>query len=299
MKRHIVFIVNGSRKLKASVSSVMDGLKSDPGLSVEILTTKYEKHATELAKKKADEGCELLIAVGGDGTCNEVVNGIMQASTNAVRFGILPNGTGNDFHKALGEFNPEKFRQAVLNGVSSPIDIIELNGKNGQSYSLNIAGAGFDGYVVNLLDRQREKWKLHGKSSYALAIVRAFLSYRKPVINFKSEEFNYVGKALMVVMCNGKMFGHGLVIHPEAEIDDGQLGVTLLGDVSLFDYVRHLSDLKKGRIIQHEKIHYFPTKEVHISADRPLFVETDGEVAGETPLTIRIVPAAINFLQSI
>ena len=161
---------------------------------------------------------------------------------------------------------------------------------------MNIAGAGFDAYVVNLLNRQREKG-MSGKFSYAWSIICAFLAYRKPVVEIESDEMQYRGKMLMIVVCNGKIFGHGLTINPYSDLENGKLNVTLLGKVTLFDYVRKLSDLKKGRAIQHEKVHYFESERITISkATDELFVEADGECFGKAPVTFSIAPKALNFL---
>ena len=229
MERHVVFIVNGSRRLNESMRDVMDRAALLEGITVEIKYTEESKHATVIAREMANSGSEFIIAVGGDGTCNEVINGIMSASNRNVVFGILPNGTGNDFHRMLGNYDSDIFLEGLQNGQSREIDLCEITQNGNKTHALNIAGIGFDGHVIKLLTRQRKKWNMKGKFSYATAIARAFFSYTKPTVRIVSGEFSYEGKMLLLAVCNGSTFGHGLQIQPGALFDDGLLSIALFG----------------------------------------------------------------------
>lgn len=267
-------------------------------ISVEIIYTERSKHATEIARNEANSGSEVLIAVGGDGTCNEVINGIMGSSNHDVVFGILPNGTGNDFHRMLGNFDADIFLEGLQNRKFRKIDLCELTQNGIKTYALNIAGTGFDGHVIKLLTQQRKKWNMKGKFSYTTAIARAFFSYKKPTVRIVSDEFTYEGKMLLLAVCNGSTFGHGLQIQPGAKFDDGLLNIALFGKVSLIDYVRNLSKLKKGIYTEHPEVTYFSTKEVEIQkTDGVIYCEADGELVGQGTLKFRIVPAAIHLLE--
>lgn len=297
MKRRIAFIVNGSRRIKTPIQNLLDRILSSDEFEAECSTTLYPKHAIELASPKADEAYEIIVAVGGDGTCNEVVNGIMKSTQARAVFAVLPNGTGNDFQKMLGRFDPERFYQALLQMQTRRIDLCMVNQGLNSNYSLNIAGIGFDGSVIQLLSRQRTTWKMTGKFSYATAIVRAFFTYRKPKVLIKSADFHFEGRMLMLAACNGTTFGHGLIIAPDACIDDGRLSLTLFANVSLPDYVRNLAKLKKGVRINHPEVHYFTSKEVSVhSIEGALCCENDGELNGEGSFVFTILPSALSLL---
>lgn len=298
MKIKIALIINGSRKLKSSASESIDKLKSNSIFDCALFKTEYSRHAIELARKATLEKYNVVIAVGGDGTCNEVVNGIMLVSDNPeIIFGIIPNGTGNDFFKMFEEFQTEKFIDSLSKLSSRSIDLIKIESHEKTSYALNIAGIGFDGHVVQYLNEMKFTRLLGGKITYALSILKAFVTFKAIKTEIISEEFKYSGKTLMLAVCNGHTFAHGLIINPDAKIDDGWLSISLLGNVSFKDYVLNLSNLKKGRHIHHPEIFYFSTKEVTIKLSEPTyFTEMDGEIFGKGDVNFRVIPNVIKII---
>tara|TARA_R110000737_G_scaffold324995_1_gene338177 strand:+ start:49511 stop:50299 length:789 start_codon:yes stop_codon:yes gene_type:complete len=260
--------------------------------------TKFPKHAFEISQAQADSGFDIIIAVGGDGTCNEVVNGIMMSSrNNKVSFGVIPNGSGNDFYKMIGEFEPDIFIKSLLNRNSKKIDLISIESAEKQLYTLNIAGTGFDGLVVKYLDNIRFSLFLKGKVAYMVSILRSFITFKKLDTMVRCDEFSYNGKLLMVAVCNGKAFGHGLIISPDSKIDDGKMNVVLLGDVSFLDYLRNLSNLKKGVKVDHPNVHYFSTNSLEVQVDKgQLYTEADGEIFGNEDVKFALSPMALSLL---
>lgn len=298
MNKKVAVIINGSRKLNGFAQMTLDRLKKDDFFDVQILTTSKPKQAIHFAKSASDDGFDFVIAVGGDGTCNEVVNGIM-ASENSenVIFGIIPNGTGNDFHKMLGEFDPRKFVEFLKNNISQPIDIIQLKSEKGSYFALNIAGIGFDGHVVQTLESFRNTIRMKGKFAYALAILKSFSTFKKVQVEINSLEYQYNGKLLLMAVCNGQAFGHGLFIHPHAHINDGKLNVTVLGNVSFLDYVKNLGKLKRGEFITHPEVKYFQTESISLHAkDKQLFTEVDGENCGTDSFSYSVRKDAIRLV---
>ena len=294
----VVFILNGSKKLSNAAKIAIDKANGQASLNCFIVKTESEKHAIDLGKEYADKGVDFIIAVGGDGTCNEVVNGI-QKSTNRekVIFGIIPNGSGNDFHRMLGRFSPENFISALIDQNYQRIDLIKIESNDKIIYSLNIAGVGFDGFVVNKLNQLRKNTFLKGKMAYAYSILRAFFSYKKPDVVLSSGDYNYSGKMMMTAVCNGTTFGHGMIVSPNAKLNDGKLNITLLGEVSLKDYVKNISRLKKGILIKHPEVHYFETKELTITIKSgEMYLETDGEIIGQGDVRFQVLPNGLNIL---
>ena len=167
-----------------------------------------------------------------------------------------------------------------------------------KTHALNIAGIGFDGHVIKLLTRQRKKWNMKGKFSYATAIcTRIFFLYKTKRYVLLAANFRMRGRCCYWLFATVQPSGHGLQIQPGALFDDGLLSIALFGKVSLIDYVRNLSKLKKGIYAEHPEVTYFSTKGSRGSKDRSvIFCEADGELVGQGVLTFRVVPSAIQLL---
>lgn len=258
--------------------------------------TGKHKDAVKMAKACAENNFHTVIAVGGDGTVNEVVNGIMQFEGLKPKLGILPNGTGNDF--VAGNkmpLNLNEFIPALLNDTIEKVDVGQITTANMKAYFINIADIGFGGKVVQILDQQRKMFK--NKSTYRLAILRTFLGYRKPVLHIKSNDFEHKGSVFMLAFCNGSIFGNGLTINPQAKINDGLLNLTLLGHVSIFHYLKNLKNLKKGNEIKHPEVKYLSAEKIEVKIIHGLAcTEVDGEFVACTDVTIGVIPGIIDLL---
>jgi YegS/Rv2252/BmrU family lipid kinase len=292
----IAFIINGSRKLTTSAQQVIDLCRADESIQTHVLQTKEAKEAIRMAEKCAQDSFDAVIAVGGDGTVNEVLNGLMNTAVDLPILGVLPNGTGNDFVRGSElPLDTKHFIQSLKERSIKPIDVAKVTSSKGTRHFINIADVGFGGKVVQVLDKQRRF--IGGKASYALAIVRAFLGYKRPELQIITDDYNYTGSVLMVAICNGRIFGDGLTINPFAKMDDGKLNITLLGKVTLFDYVKNLGNLKSGKVIEHPEAIYLESRKVSI---KPILgeavAELDGELLETGDVEIEILPGKINLL---
>lgn len=288
-------IINGSVSLKKKASSALQLLENSPVIDVEIRKTTAPGEAISIAKNLAGVK-QAIIAIGGDGTCNEVLNGWYIAANDNCAFGIIPSGTGNDFIRMLPEFDPQKFVLAVEQLDIQLIDFGVAKFATEEKAFLNIADVGFGAKVVALMDKQR-KQGLRGKMSYSLAIARAFLGYRKREIVLKWNNKEQRKKVLMIAFCNGCQFGHGLTIYPYGELTNESLGITLIGDVSLRTYVSKLKYLKKGIPIDHPELIYDSTTEIdfcEVPAD--FYMELDGEICYEKVESIRVIPGSLPLI---
>ncbi|MCR9171326.1 MAG: YegS/Rv2252/BmrU family lipid kinase [bacterium] len=282
------FIVNGSRKQSEKALQTIQLAQNSPRLETEVSTTQYSKHAIEIARAWS-QSKQVIIAVGGDGTCNEVLNGWHQSQPECCAIGILPDGTGNDFQRMLQPFDPRVFvyNLEALNVKHVDYGLVEMDA--GERAFLNIADLGFGAKVVQLLERQRKKG-IRGKLAYSLAIIRAFLSYRKRKVQLLLNGESWEGKALLIAFCNGRDFGYGLTIHPEASLNSGDLGITIVGDVSLLTYASKLGDLKKGRHIQHRQLTYSAASQVEFQQLHPTIqMEVDGELIVDRVKSLRVI----------
>ncbi|MGB4958769.1 MAG: YegS/Rv2252/BmrU family lipid kinase [Saprospiraceae bacterium] len=262
--------------------------------------TEYAGHANKLTREACERDADLIVAVGGDGTFNEVINGVLASRKNDVGIAFIPNGTGNDFCSGQKiTFNLEKFLKGLEFQRFRSIDAGMIQNSDDETrYFVNIADIGFGGHTTHLLNQQRANG-LKGGLSYSVAIFRAFLNFKKPEVKIISDgKLIYEGRLMMLTFCNGDRFANGLIIHPGAKPDDGLLNLTLLGDVNLWDYISNIGRLKKGKLIVHPSITYHETKTIHVDIIKgKALIETDGEVFGSGSISVTVLTNAIKLLE--
>jgi len=252
-------------------------------------------HLTELAREAAADA-DLLVAVGGDGTVNEVVNGIAGLD---VELALIPRGTGGDFVRTFGI--PRKLDRAVevaLRGRTRAIDLgrgryRSWAGEDEDSYFANIASAGMSGAIAK---RTNETSKaLGGKVSYAWATVAVFSRWRSDEVRVRVDGTERAGRMHDVIVANGRYLGGGMKMVPEAEPDDGLLDVLLIGDLTKRDLLLTMPKTYRGKHLPHPKATLLRGTTVEIDAPEPLPVELDGEQPGTTPVCFEIVPRALRL----
>ncbi|MBN4061911.1 MAG: hypothetical protein COA57_00420 [Flavobacteriales bacterium] len=297
------FIVKGTINRKEKFLRDVDLLKQKAFFdTIEIFETQRKLHAIELAKDATEKGFSHVIAIGGDGTNNEVLNGIMQANTEALPvMGCLPYGSANDFVLSAGlNDDIHQFIQLIEQNKSKRIDIgkVDFQGKEGlpvTRYYMNISDIGLGGYTVEKMGKTKP---VFGTAfTFFRVILESFLTYKKTPLRCFNDSFNWEGKSLMLVVANGNFFGNGLCVAPDAKLDDGKLNLVILGDVSTFDYIKNLGNLKKCRKIQHPEVSYHKIESIEVdSGDHPCPIDMDGEFIGYGPATFSVVPKKVEFL---
>jgi YegS/Rv2252/BmrU family lipid kinase len=265
------------------------------GLQGETRFSERPGHLTELAREAAADA-DLLVAVGGDGTVNEVVNGIAGLD---VELALIPRGTGGDFVRTFGI--PRKLDRAVevaLRGRTRAIDLgrgryRSWAGEDEDSYFANIASAGMSGAIAK---RTNETSKaLGGKVSYAWATVAVFSRWRSDEVRVRVDGTEQAGRMHDVIVANGRYLGGGMKMVPEAEPDDGLLDVLLIGDLTKRDLLLTMPKTYRGKHLPHPKATLLRGTTVEIDAPEPLPVELDGEQPGTTPVRFEIVPRALRL----
>ncbi len=291
----VIFIINGSKRLSKQTQATISACRSAANLSVECYTTTHKGHASALGREHAQRA-NVLVAVGGDGTVNEVINGWMGNQQPKSVIGILPNGTGNDFYRSAQlNYSPDGFVKAIVYEQFESVDLVKISGINSIRYFANIADVGFGGMVVNVLEKQRKVF--NGKISYAVAILRTFLTYRAPKLHLKWDDGEFEGFTFMVAICNGEMFADGLFIHPEASIHDGRINITLLKKIGILDYIKNIKNLRSGKRINHPEASYFDCSKIEISVSEGVAgIECDGEAFPKGDLVIEVLPKAMHLL---
>ena len=297
----IVFIINNKNNRLAKVLPAIKSYCYQNSLDkVEFLSTLRSKHAIELARQVTEKGCDYLIAVGGDGTLHEVVNGVLQSKLPAEEhpvIGVLPHGSANDFARTAGISNSiEALFSLIQSHTSQKIDLgkISLQPSGETRYFINIAGVGLGPEVVQNMEQSSSL--LGPGYNYFKQIIRGFLSYSKKEVSCTGDTWQWQGKLLQMAVANGRYFGNAICIAPDARLADGQFQVAIFGDLSIWDYLKNLGKLKNGLKINHPQVSYQQAREVQLGSKQPCGIEADGEYVGLAPATIGILPEAISFL---
>ncbi|MFN2469214.1 MAG: diacylglycerol kinase family protein [Gaiellaceae bacterium] len=269
---------------------------AEHGLRGEAYLSDYQGHLTDLARQVVADGARVVVAVGGDGTVNEVVNGLV-GSTD-VELAVLPRGTGTDFVRTYGI--PTNFERAVrvaVGGRQRRIDLGRVayrswNGDPVESMFANIASVGMSGAIAK---RTNETSKaLGGKVSYLWATLAVFARWRATELRVSVDDDIRGGRMHDVVVANGRYFGGGMMMCPDADPGDGLFDVLLIGDLTKADLMRTLPKTYRGTHLPHPKAELLRGAVVSVDSDEALPVELDGEQPGTTPVRFDVVPAALS-----
>ena len=271
---------------------------------LEIRKSTLQNSFQELTANAINKGVDYLILVGGDGSVNEGVNGYFDADSELsekVMLGVYPAGSGNDFSKSLGVGNDlEQLLLLVKNDSFKKIDVGLMHFNNvdntpGKRYFINIADIGIGGYVANKISDSKKR--LGGEFTYTKALIQSFFKYKKQEVQLTSQDYNWTGKMMSICMANGKYFGSGMCIAPDASLTDGKMQLVIIGEVSLYDYLKNIPKIKKGHKVIHKEIEYsFAEKCEIIAVDSPCPIDMDGEYVGTTPLKTEVISNQLKML---
>ena len=268
-------------------------------LEYEIRYTSGSGDATRLAREALEGGSRFLVAVGGDGTVHEVVNGMIDedkpVNAEAV-FGVVAAGTGSDFIKTFGIPAMPAHAVAHLDGPESfPIDIGKITYSHNDAetvrYFANIAQVGLGPEIV---DRAQRLPRWLGPTVYLVAFWLSIRSYRSPNVTIDMVDRTYEGRMNNLVVANGQFFGGGMKIAPKAAPTDGVLDIQI-DHASKREALSFIQKVYKGTHVPHPNIEEAKRVKVAVKADRPLLIEADGEVLGRTPARFDLLRDALKL----
>ena len=241
--------------------------------------TVYPGHAIELARQAGNEGYDLVIAMGGDGTVHEVMNGLMQVpEEKRPILGVVPVGSGNDFAHGIGASNKstEALTRAI-NGEPSTVDLgLMTDGEGRQEYFDNTLGIGF-GAIVTI--RSHRLPILRGFLMYLTAVLQTILIDHNPIqMQIETDGKKWEQSVIYLVLCNGPREGGGFLIAPEARIDDGILHFAMIQNVSRPMMFRIVPEVMKGTHGRFKEVTMGTCKKFSLTANRPLYIHADGEI---------------------
>ncbi|MBU1075900.1 MAG: diacylglycerol kinase family lipid kinase [Spirochaetes bacterium] len=255
-------------------------------VNFDLFITSRPGHATELAEKARKKYSDMMV-VGGDGTLNEVVNGLGKSS---IPVGLVCTGSGNDFGKNIIQGrNIEEQIDVAIGGKIKKIDVGLCNGR----YFINGVGIGFDGKVVEQIMLKGKRWKGHWV--YLSVVLKLLFTYREPVMIIKTKEKSIDQKVFLITVANGTTFGGGFKLTPDALLDDGLFDVCLIDPLNIAMRYKNYRTTLTGEHIKLDVVRIFRTKEIIIESPEEVFAHMDGEFIGGPPFHIKLLPSFLKI----
>jgi YegS/Rv2252/BmrU family lipid kinase len=303
----VLFIVNpasGAGKAGREWKAVESWLPSS-GLPYETAFTTRPLEATEIAQRAVKESRPVVVAVGGDGTLNEVVNGFFRNGApipTASKLAMVPLGTGGDFRRTLRiPLDTKAAIQIISNGLPRRLDAgcvtyRDHDGTTGVRHFINIADAGYGGEVVHRVNRSTKRL---GPASFTVTALLALASYEnKPMTVTIDGNTRELARAQQVVIANCQYFGGGMRMAPSASPTDGVFDVVLVGNAGKLETIRGMSSIREGKHLdqRNPKIELLYGKRISITSTEKVRIDLDGEQPGYLPALFEIQPGAIEFI---
>lgn len=275
----------------------------------QVAFTKAAGDGIDLARKAADAGRRFIIACGGDGTINEVANGILRSGKD-VELGVLPSGTGGDLRRTLGMPQTNREAAAALrDGVTERIDVGKVtfydhDGSEVTRYFLNVSSAGLAAKIIKQVKKAKVfDWlpleSVRGRANFAVSTLQqvADLNASLVRVRFDGEEEHRL-QTIAFCVANARYFGGGMMIAPDAKLNDGLFDVINIGDIGTAKIVLNGYSLYTGSHVDLKEVASRQAKSIEISpvnAEDEVLIETDGELPGRLPAVYEVVPAAIRI----
>lgn len=277
--------------------------------AVEVAFTKRSGHGIELAEEAANAGRKTIVAVGGDGSMNEIVNGVLRSKKEGVEIGLIAQGTGGDFRKTLDlAHDLDAYLDALASGRTRKIDAgrvryHEVNGEEKERFFLNIVSAGMGGLVDRYVATASRA--LGGSFAYFGASFRALLQAKRGALRItvtrEGKTTTHRTETYVVAVCNGKYFGSGMKAAPMAEPDDAVLELITFGPQNKLAFAATSSAVYEGNHLRHPDAlhvrgeHFRIELENEADARARFLIDLDGEPLGGLPMEVDVLPSALTF----
>jgi len=296
----IVVIINGiSKKKKKFYHSILPVLQEK--FSIEVLETQYANHARQLASEAIRKKADVIISAGGDGTLNQVLNGMMSAAYENMlpALGLIPLGSGNDFANSANlTADPYSLLELLSKNQPLPTDIGKVVCRTNKQeeithYFINVCSVGMGPATVKRMEKV-PTW-LSADLKYLLSIILTFFTHKPEPVEVETSSWSWKGNARVVALANGQSFGSKIYIAPDALLDDGMLSIFMASNVPLLKFLLYLQKLKGKKKITNDQIIYSNATKVALKAENNVMLETEGELIGFLPARIELLPKQIKF----
>ena len=276
-----VFIVNprAGRGAGANAQRLIESWRSSSSAAIEVRATQHAGEATELARTAPD--ARMFVSVGGDGTHRNVLNGMLSRSYVPM-LGIMAAGTGNDLSRTV-QWQPPRSLEDVLNGQIKRIDVA----RSPNGFWMNAAGVGFDAMVAARIN-QGIRW-LSGRAAYLFAIVTELRKYKPIPIRVDVDGQQFEDRAMLCAVANCRSYGGGLLIAPQAQVEDGLLDIVVVGDLRKAEFLIQFPKVLNGAHLSHPKVKSLRGRKISVSAPSTAPVLYDGELGPSGSLLAEVV----------
>lgn len=307
MKREFFFVVNPAsaggktKKLWPQIKSLAEKERTDFGFYL----TSHRMEASRITSRAIKEGYRKIIAVGGDGTLNEVLNGFWEGGrkiSNDACLGYFPSGTGEDFSRTLGieKLSVETQTERLLNAPGTFIDVGEVHFQKGDGSLaarkfINESSVGFGANVTELVNRSNKLFG--GKVSFFAGVLRSLFFLKNHTVHIKADGKDFFkGKTLMTAVTNGKYCGGSMLISPKSMIDDGFFDVVAVREMNRKEILRDIGSIYSGNHLSNPKVMTARCKTLSVQSDEKVFLEMDGEPVGLVDAQFNIREKEIRLL---
>ncbi len=267
----------------------LDDLK----LSYKLFETEYGGHAIELATQLAKEGYR-VVGAGGDGTCNEVLHGVISSKSGAL-CGFIPMGSGNDIPAVIGIIpDIKRACEIIAEGYTSKSDIGFAKTDEGvERYFLGVGSQGFDAEVARRANENQEK-------NYNTIVIKTLLGWKSKEVKVVMDNDTFEGKSTLTAVGNGGAYGGGMYICQKASVEDGLFNISVV-DISKFKLLFQFKRMYSGSLLPHPDVFEYQSKKVRIemakSEDEPYLCQVDGEMLGSLPVTYETIKDGYEFIR--
>lgn len=278
-------------------------LLTEAGIEYQAQFTEFQGHAITVAGEAIRRGYKHILAVGGDGTANEVVNGLFYQNAIAshnITFGLIPVGTGNDWIRTIGI--PAGYREAILalasgKTILQDVGIARFFRENEihKRYFINVSGMGYDAMVASQTNRLKQK----GRGNpiwYLWSLFLCLLKYKHTLVKVAVDQKELEGHVFSLSVGIGKFNGGGMMQLPKALPDDGFYDVTVIHKIGKLDIIRNIRNLYDGTFISHPQVTVLRGKKISVSSKPQIFLEVDGELVGHSSVEYDILPGSLRVV---
>ena len=268
---------------------------SEHQIEVDVRYSERPGQLTEMAQTEVNNPWDGIVAVGGDGTLFEVINGMMRGNPDLpIPLGVIPVGTGNSFSRDLNIDSIESAIAKIVNGATRPVDLGKFTLKDQDYYFINIIGFGFVSDVVE----KAAKLKKWGALSYIIGVLEVTTHLKSYSMSFEIDGKKFERDNIFVEICNSTKTGGDMIMAPHAQIDDGLLDVVILNKLSRRKLLATFPKIFKGTHIHIPEIETFRAREMTFRPAVTKIVTPDGEIFGSTPLSVSVLAGKIKVFDS-
>ena len=292
---NICFIINpnsGKKKAPKIFASIKPLLKKQK-IQFDIFKTEYKNHAIKILKEFDIKNYDALFMIGGDGTFHEIVTGIMsRKDQNKIPIGIIPGGSGNSFLYDSNIKNPIDIVKKLLKFKKTKVDVIKVKTLNNILYSINLVGWG----LVTDIGKNAERYRWLGPNRYTIISLIEIIKNKNRRAELTIDNKKNENEFTFIIGCNTKYVGKGMYMAPKASINDGLLDLIVVnGNLSRLKLFKTLPKLFKGTHIDDPEVSYHQVSNFSIQSENNDLLNIDGELKGETPIDVTVIPNAIEI----